>query len=156
MKSDKKINLLIVINNLNIGGAERLVVDKLKYFDREKFKISLLTLIQIPDSNNFESEVPKDVLFYKIDFKNFKDVRSWYLLYKKLKKIKPDVVISHLFFSNTVIRFLKPFFRFKVVSVEHNTYLKKTKMQIFVDKLLSLFVFKIVAVSKTVANFISR
>jgi glycosyltransferase involved in cell wall biosynthesis len=152
----EKIKLAIVINDLNIGGAEKLVVDQLKYFNRNKFELSLVTLFDFPEQKDFFSIVPNDVIVHKLNFKGFKDISSWIKLAKIIKKTRPDVVISHLFFSNTVTRALRPFFGYKVVAVEHNTYTYKTKLQQFMDRWFSKISYKVIAVSETVADFTSK
>lgn len=155
-ENSNKIKVAIVINDLNIGGAEKLVVDQLKYFNREKFDIALITLFDFPEQKDFFGEVPDDIAVYRMGFGGFKDLRSWFDLIKVLRKINPDMVVSHLFFSNTIVRVLKPIFRYKVITVEQNTYTSKTRLQISVDRILSNLSYKIVAVSKTVAKFTSE
>lgn len=151
-----KIKLILAINSFNIGGAEKLIVDQLRFFDREKFDISLITLFQFQDRKNFYELLPKDINIYKLNFKNFYDLKSWLFLYKLLKKISPNIIVSSLFFSNTIFRILAIIFKIKVIIIEHNTYINKTKAHQFVDKILSYFTYKIIAVSDEVANFTSK
>jgi glycosyltransferase involved in cell wall biosynthesis len=66
------------------------------------------------------------------------------------------LVISSLFFSNTIFRILKIFCSYKIVTIEHNTYIHKTKAEIFLDKVLSFLSIKIVAVSNSVLSFTSK
>jgi len=151
-----KIKLVISISDLLIGGAQKLIVDQLKYFNRNKFNLVLITLFEFPFKNTFYDFLPKDIEVYKLNFRGFLDLKSWFQLIKILIKIKPNVVISHLFFSNSIMRILKIFFGYKIIIVEHNTYTDKKKWQIILDKLLSLFTYKIVAVSKTVFTFTTK
>jgi glycosyltransferase involved in cell wall biosynthesis len=154
-QTERKTKIAIVINDLAIGGAEKLVVDQLAHFDRNSFDCELISLSQFPERPNFYESVPAWVSVHKLTFNGFKDLKNWLTLWRLLRTIKPDVVISHLFFSNTVVRVLRPLLGYKCIPVEQNTYTNKTKLQIFADKILSYQSFKIVAVSKTVATFTS-
>jgi len=154
MCNTKKIKLVIGITSFIVGGAQKLIIDQLSVLDRERFEIYLITLFQFSEKKDFYNQLPSDIKLYKFNFKNFKDWKSWFSLFKTLKKNKPDVVISHLFFCNTVFRLIKLLVGYKVIIVEHNTYFYKTKFQIFVDKILSLITYRIVGVSKKVTNFV--
>lgn len=70
-----------------------------------------------------------------------------------LRETKPDIVVSSLFFSNTVCRLLKPFLRFRSIAREHNTYTYKKWWAKTVDRVLARMSYKIVAVSSEVAEF---
>ncbi len=153
--NDKKIKVTLVINDFTVGGAQKLIVDQLKLFDRRRFSYELITLFEFPTRRNFYDSVPADVAVWRLNFSGFKDVSNWFKLYRLLNKINPQVVVSHLFFSNTAVRVLKVCCGYACLSVEHNTYVNKTKVQILIDRLLSYLTFKIIAVSKTVAEFTS-
>ncbi len=156
INQDKKIKIVIVINDFLVGGAQKQIVRQLDFFDINKFDFCLITLFEFPNRPNLYQELPPWLPIYRLQFKNFFDLVSWFNLLKILFKIKPNIVISHLFFSNTVVRILKPLLKYKIIICEHNTYINKTKLQIFLDKLLSKLTYKIVAVSKTVAEFTSK
>jgi len=153
MSNTKKIKLVIGITSFIIGGAQKLIVDQLSVLDKERFEIHLITLHQSPGKKDFYNQLPSDIKLYKFNFKSFKDLKSWFNLFKTLKKIKPDVVISHLFFCNTVFRLIKLLVSYKVIIVEQNTYSYKTKLQILTDRILSLVTYRIVGVSKAVTDF---
>jgi len=152
-KLDKKIKIVIGVNSFTRGGTEKQLVEQLKVFDKNKFKFYLITLKQFKNKGNFYDLLPKHVETYKLDFKSFRDVSEWIALIKILKKIKPDIVMTSLFFSNTIFRMLKIFFKYRIISREHNVYTNKTRLKVLIDKLFSYLTFKIVAVSKTVAKF---
>ncbi len=74
-------------------------------------------------------------------------------IFNFLRKNKSDVIFSHLFFSNTLIRIASLFLlnKPKLVIYEHNNYEKeKSKKHFLIDKILSFFTFKIIAVSENV------
>jgi len=140
------------IGNMGIGGAERMTVELLKRFDRERFECHLITLLPNPEKN-FLDDVPGDVLVHRFAFTSLHDVRSYWRLYRALAKLKPDVVVSNMFFSNTVFRILKPLVGYAAIPCEHNTELYKTRRHIILDRLLAYISYCIVAVSNTVATF---
>lgn len=153
MIQSRKIKLLIGITDFDISGAPRLVADEINNLDRNRYELALLTFFQSNDENNFFDLLPNDIKIYKLNFKGFYDIKSWFKTYRILREYKPDLILSHLFFSNTVLRILKPFFCYKIIIYEHNTYIKKTKWQILADKVLSYFTHKIIAISETVRHF---
>lgn len=150
----RKIKVVIAINDFLIGGAQRLITDQLKYFDKNKFDFYLITFFIFSDKKNFYKKLPKEIPVFKFNFKNFLDILSWLKLIKLLIQIRPSIVISHLFFSNTIMRILKPFFGYKIIIVEHNTYRDRKKFFIFLNKILSFLTYKIVAVSFEVRNYL--
>ena len=151
----KKIKLAIVENNLIIGGVQKLVLDQLRYLDREKFEIHLITLVQL-DLKDFYSEVPADVQLVKLHFSSTKDIKSWLQLYKILRSIKPDVVKSSMYFSNTVVRVLKPLLGYKVITAEHNTNDGKGKTQRFFNRVLHKLSVTTIVDSEMVASHLSK
>lgn len=148
----KKIKVVFAIGHFGIGGAERVTVELLNNFDHERFECHLITLLQNPEKN-FLHDVQGDVSVHQFAFTGFSDVHSWWRLYRALTELKPDVVISSLFFSNTVFRVLKSFMGFVVITCEHNTDGWKTWLQRAFDRALAHFSYRIVAVSNTVAQF---
>ena len=148
----RKIKVVFGINDLGIGGAERLTVEYLKRIDQTRFGCYLITLRQNPEEN-FLAEVPSSVRTLHFDFKSLHDIRSWWRLYRALQALKPDIVVSNLTFSNNVFRILKLLLGYAVIPCEHNTYVKKTRTQLIADRWLARVSYRIVAVSKTVAEF---
>jgi len=156
MTPPHKIKVAIVTDNFVVGGAEKQLTELLPLFDRNKFDLSLITLSQLEGRITLYDRLPLWLPVYKLNFRGFRDRLSWVALYRTLQTVGPDVVLSNLFFSNTVVRILKPLLGYKVIIVEHNTYIDKTRKRIFTDKVLSYCSHKIVAVSTMVANFTAK
>jgi len=148
-----KIKVAIVINDFLVGGAQKLVVDLLTRLDRTKFEPSLITLFEFKGRETLYHLLPSDIVVHRLAFSGFKDTSAWITFLRLLRREKYAVVLSHLFFSNTVTRILKPLTGFRVFTVEHNTYVDKTKLQIWLDRLLARVTEKIVAVSPAVKDF---
>lgn len=157
MSNQEKTHVTILINDLAVGGAQRLIADQLQFFDRSTYTYSLVTLFQFPQKADFYDSIPTDVRVYRYSFSSFYDVRSWFSLWKTLRHIQPDIVVSHLFFANTVGRLLKIVCGYVSIAVEHNTYTtQKTRLHRLVDTLLARLTARIVAVSETVASFTAK
>jgi glycosyltransferase involved in cell wall biosynthesis len=150
----RKINLAIVENNLAIGGSQKLAVDLLANLDREIFNLYLVTLGQ-PERGDLYDRIPGDVTVIKLNFKGMWDVPSLISLARVFWRIKPDIVKSAIFFSNTFVRVLKPFFRYECITAEHNTKNNKTAIQKLINHSLSHLSYTIVTDSKMVADFLS-
>lgn len=151
---DKNRNVLVVgINDLFLGGAQRLVVDVLNQHTFANSQVHLITFISNSAREELLRELPTQVKHHRVEFHNLFDFRGWCRLYKTLSHIRPNVVWSHFYFSNTVFRLLKLFFGYRVIVVEHNTYTWKTFIQRVTDWALAHVTYKIVAVSDSVALF---
>lgn len=155
-KENKKIKVLIVINDFFVGGAQKLISEQVKSFNKDLMDLSLVTLFKDSKRSNLYNTLPKDLPVFNIGMKSAYDILGWVKIIKILIKIKPKVVFSHLFLSNAVFRFLKPFFGYKIFTVEHNTYKNKSFFHLCVDRILSPFSDRIIAVSNEVGNLSVR
>ena len=152
----RKVKVVIAVNDLSMAGAQRLAIDQMRLLDKNVFDLYLISLMQFPGKGDFYYLIPKGVKVFKLDFKGLLDFKGWFQAAKILYQIKPDVVKSSLFFSNTIFRVLKPFFGYKVIAAEHNTDVKKTRFQIFLNKILVPLTYTMVVDSKMVADYLSR
>ena len=147
---NEKIKLIVSVNDFRVGGAQKIVCDVLSELNPQKFDLHLLTLQQLPGETTLYSDLPQSVSIHQINFGSFYDFKSWLKLFKLLRSIGPEVVWSNLFFSNTVMRVMAVFMGFSVVVTEHNTYQWKSWQQKLIDRVLSSFTYRIVAVSNRV------
>jgi glycosyltransferase involved in cell wall biosynthesis len=152
----KRTKVAIVINDFLVGGAQKLTAELLSRMDRSRFDITLITLFDFSDRDTLYGLVPSDVTVHRFDFSGFIDIANWYRLARVIMRERPQVVLSHLFFSNTIVRILGLFCGYRGVAVEHNTYVGKTRMQVLCDRLLSHVTERIVAVSPEVKEFTAR
>ena len=152
----KKIKVVFGINDFLVGGMQRQFIQQAQHYDREKFEIILITLFQFSEKEDLYAELPETVAVHKLAFGGWWDVGEWWKLYKLLRSLRPDIVVSSLFFSNTVFRLLKPLLGYASIAREHNTYVDKSWLQKSLDRLLTHFAYCIVAVSKTVADFTAK
>lgn len=153
---ENKLKIVIAINNMAIGGAQKLIVDQFKYFDTKKFDYSLIILSKLDEYKDFISLLPTDLKIYQFNFKSFKSFFEWIKLFLLLYKIRPDLVRTSLFMADTIFRIFKPFFGYQVISTSHNTHYDLSKAKKITNKILSYLTYKIVADSNMVANFTAK
>lgn len=151
------MKVLLAINNLTIGGAERLFVDQANKLQQDGFDVWVMTLVAETGETfrsqlNIPSEKTVQFKFKKVfDFSEFIKVNRFF------KKQKFDAVVTHLFLTNFIVRIIAAWHHIKVIySYEHNIYLRKKRTQIIADKILSKITDVIIAVSPEVANFTAR
>lgn len=155
MKNNK---ILIIINNLGVGGAERLVIDDINEMLKKGFDINLITL-----RPEFEKSLESQCNISSknktlVNFNGIFNIKSYIKLVGIIKNINPDLVISHLWFANSISRIACIFSRIKnIICFEQNVYDSvKTKKMFIVDFLLQFFCRKIIAVSYTVKESLVR
>jgi glycosyltransferase involved in cell wall biosynthesis len=151
--SSKKI--CIIINELYLGGAQRLVVDDIREFQRRGIDISLITLQSQEGRVTFENlcNLPSDKR-HELLFKSLYDLSALMRLMSHLRRERYDVVITHLWFSNTVGRIAARLVGVPtLISFEHNVYdTAKSQKQFLLDKWLQKFTTRIIAVSQAVKD----
>lgn len=154
----KKIKILFTIGNLDMGGAEKLIINQVKNIDKNKFEPYLCTLFPYGQNNYVKvfAEL-SDIPYEKFNFRGSWDVLSWIKVYSFLRKEKFDVFCCHLFESNFIIRLINFFTGNKPVFIfEHNIYFKKQWWKILADRLLAPKTAKIFVDSNAILDFTSK
>lgn len=151
----KKIKVLFTIGNLNIGGAEKLVINQIKNADREKFEPHLCTLFPA-EKDNYDDILSKlpSIPRHQFFFKGPWDVFSWLKVWLFLRREKFDILCCHLFESNFIMRLLNIFAGAKPVFIfEHNIYWQKQWWKILADRWLAKRTAKIFVDSQAILDF---
>jgi len=146
------MKMLVIVQNLSIGGVQRLIVDQVQELQERGHEVWLIFFEDTGDIQmKSELVIPSSRLIF-IDYKRMRDIKGFLEMLKSLRKIKPDVVLTHLWFANTVGRIASfissvPF----VISFEHSTYdTVKSRRQFFFDWVLQYVSSYVVAVSSAV------
>ena len=154
-----KINLMVITNDLQIGGVQRNIVAFCRNIDRERFNLSVCcvagggVLIAQVEALGFPVKVIK--CHGKFMFLKWFNPMAIWNLKKYMDEQKPHVVQTRLFLGNTIGRLSAILAGVKViVAAEHNTYRWKTIFHKTIDKLLAKKTKKIIAVSAEVRRFI--
>ncbi len=154
----KKIKILFAIGNLNIGGAEKLVINQLKNIDKAKFEPHLGTLFS-SGPHNYDAWLAglPDVPRHQFHFKGPYDIFSWLKVFLFLRREKFDILCTHLFEANFIIRTLNYFSGVKTVFIfEHNIYWQKEWWKILADRALAKKTAKIFVDSQAILDFTSK
>lgn len=145
--------MLFVLPSLAPGGIERHFVRQARYFDRDRFAVQLATLFYYPEKTALYDALPPDIPYTVFRFRGYADWRSLIAFARFLYTAKPDIVVSSMFSANTLVRLLSIIFGFAAIAREHNVYSEKRRWQHWVDRLLSRYCYRVVAVSDEVARF---
>jgi len=153
---DNKPVILFCINKLGgsagVGGAERLVVDDINETLSRGYNVHFLTLKK-ESKFSLGGELRLEKKHWKtIDFGSIFNPIYWLNVYKYIKQENPDIVFSHLWFSNTIIRIVCKIAGVKnIFTFEHNVYdsIKSGRLYLS-DRLLQSWSKKIIAVSSVV------
>jgi glycosyltransferase involved in cell wall biosynthesis len=151
--------ILFIINSLGVGGAERVLVDDInEMLKRSDVEICLVTLRPETDKT-FAHELLLDRLSRKtVSIKNMFDLGGLVSVLRLIHKEKPDAIVSHLWYANTVAKLCSLFGICRnVVTFEQNMYdTIKSKKSFLLDRILQRFSRKIVAVSHSVKDSLVR
>lgn len=155
---NKKIKVLFAIGNLNMGGAEKLVTNQLKNLDKKRFELHLCTLFPHGRHNYADllAGLP-DVSYRQFHFKGPRDMVSWLKVFLFLRRQRFDIICTHLFEANFIIRFLNLCLGVKTVFIfEHNIYWQKQWWKILADKWLAKKTAKIFVDSQAILDFTAK
>lgn len=147
-----RIKVAFALNNLGLGGIEHHLCRQLRHFDRSRFEPYLILLSGERDAG-VHPDVPADVPTLRFKFRNIWHVSEYVRLYRALKEIKPNIVVSSVFDANTVMRILKPFIGYAAIPREHSITVGKPRWQYAVDRMLAPFSYTIIGVSAAVADY---
>ena len=154
----KKIKVLFTIGNLDIGGAEKLIINQVKNIDKDRFEPHLCTLFST-GRDNYSDLLSQliDIPHHRFSFRGAWDIASWRGVYSLLRKEKFDIFCCHLFESNFIIRVVNLFTGAKPVFIfEHNIYWQKQWWKILADRFLLKKTAKIFVDSHAILNFTSE
>jgi glycosyltransferase involved in cell wall biosynthesis len=137
MRGDK-IRIAFVVNDLGLGGVQRLVVDFANAFNKEKFDVFVVTLRGGSRASFYREELSSDVKFSPFFFKNFLDVKSWFHFLSFLRKGKIDIVFTQLFMADTIGRIGAWLARVPVIVSEIQNIIPDLPFKyLFFDRMLS-------------------
>jgi glycosyltransferase involved in cell wall biosynthesis len=147
----KKIKILQILPNLSRGGAEKVSTDLLLKLNSNDFNLSLILF----KDNNEGGELKQSLISKGINIislkKNFLiDPINFWNIYCQIKKIKPDIIHTHLggdIYGRLAGALAKvPI----IISTEHNLNFKERKSAAWLKKISIKYATKIIAVSEAV------
>jgi len=151
--ASRKIKVLFAIGNLDVGGAQKLLVYQKKTLDTARFEPSLITLFP-EKKDTFADIVAIDRCF---GFHSTFDIVSFFKLLSYLRRERFDAVVTHLFSANLLVRIAAIIAGVPVIlSYEHNIYPDKKAWQIFMDRFLSRWTDRIIVDSEAARIFTAK
>lgn len=108
------MKIVEIIPQLSSGGAERFVVDLSNELSH-RHDVTLIVSASIEGNEHiYHSEISKRVNIYSLRKKVGLDLRYVYRLYKSIKRVKPDVVHTHIsaFSHFAILKWLFPKVKF--------------------------------------------
>ncbi len=99
----KKIKILLIISSLRQGGAERVITYIASYLNKDKYEVSLI--LYEKKGPNLD-DLPDDIRIYDLQKRSSLDLfKIIFQTRKIIKEVKPDVVLSFLFYTNIITSF---------------------------------------------------
>ncbi|MFK7992841.1 MAG: glycosyltransferase [Granulosicoccus sp.] len=142
--------LMFVIEALTVGGAERMVVDLANEFSRRGDIVSVVCLSSIGE---LAESLSDDVSLHLLNKKPGVDLRVIGRLRKIVLQQRVEVVNSHLWTANLWTRLALYRHSIPVVITEHNRDVWKRLHNKLIDRVLSYFTARLIAVSEDTASF---
>lgn len=157
----RPLNLMVVTNDLLVGGVQRNIVRYFEHFDKRRFKLHLATVCEAGPLAQEVALTGAEVFSVRsiAGIGPLKTITPWgvWRLAKIMREKQIDVVQTRLFLGNTIGRLAAVLAGVPViVAAEHSTYFDKTIFHRRIDRLLIGKTERIVAVSQAVAEFTSR
>ena len=152
------MKVLHIIDSLNKGGAEFLLLNSIKYL-HVKHPSIINYLVTLRESGDLINEIKKIAETYNLEFKGLKDlIKTTKKLNFIINKLKIDVVHSHLVDSTIISRLAIPK-GVKLVTTYHSVLynphtVNYSKLRFIIDKTTSYKTDWNIYVSNTVRNHI--
>ena len=149
----EKIKVLQLVEDLKIGGAERIIASIAEGLERRRFEISLWCIAK---GGEIADELKQKGIDIKIlDIFSYHNPINILRLAYLLRKAHPDIVHTHGYFASTFGRLAAILARTPVIITHvHTTYYGFKKRNTILEKCLSFFTDKVVCVSKAVNKFV--
>ncbi len=137
------MKVLHVINDLNAGGAERLLLDTLPVYNQyDNVKADLLLLSD--KKNVFDSQIKKaGINIFVCKKRNIKSILNIFYIRRFIIQGQYDIVHVHLFPSNYFVSLARKLILNKnliLIASEHNTHNRRRKYKIF--RIIDKFIYK--------------
>lgn len=101
----RKIKTVFLLPALTAGGAERAIITLMNGIDKEKFEAEFIV---VNNEGPMRKIMDPDIPFHNLNSKRVSF--SLFKLYKKIRELKPDIIISTMAHMNLVLIMLNPFF----------------------------------------------
>jgi len=145
-----KKRILYIITSLGYGGAERLLLSYVKDLDKTKYEFFVCSLREKPDE--LKDEVSKYAAVQNLKVKGRFNLIVVFRLIKLFKKIKPDIIHTHLFQPRFYATVAYLFYRESIIITQKHNSVTFKKHNIFLplEMISMLLNKKVIAISESV------
>jgi len=135
-----KLKVLFFISSLEGGGAERVMVDLLRYINRKRIAPTLV-LLDSYEGSPYKKSLPQDfktvVLSRKTDRIDEK-IKQFAKFLITIREQNPDIIISFLTHTNILAICASIIFRIKVIACQHIHLSESIKVEKRKEKLIGI------------------
>lgn len=150
----EKIDIVHLVEDLKIGGMERIISAIARGLGKDKFKVRVWCLSRGGDI--FEELIRSGIKAEVLGMRSDRDILFLLKLYWKMIRGNIRVLHTHGYPASTLGRLTAIFAGIPViVSHVHSTYWNYTRKQILIERFLSRFTDRIVCCSQAVADFVT-
>lgn len=148
-----QIKVIQLVEDLKIGGAERVIADIAEGLDRKKYDVSVWCVTRGGETASELSD--KGIKVRILGISNYYNPLNIFKLTRLLKDSGPDIVHTHGYFASVIGRLAARKARIPaIVAHVHSTYWDYKKRHIRIERRLSRFTHKIICCSEAVENFV--
>lgn len=150
----EKIKVLQLVEDLNIGGAEKVIEDISLGLDSQKFDILVWCLSK---GGSIADKLQKEgTQVYILGISSYFNPLNIFKLTKLIKETNPDIVHTHGYFASVIGRIAAIFAGIPVLITHvQSMYWDYTKRNIWIEKFLSRFTAAIICCSEAVQDFVT-
>ncbi|MEA1928232.1 MAG: glycosyltransferase, partial [Candidatus Auribacterota bacterium] len=144
--------IILLTSVLDKRGAERMILKLALGLDPEKYDVKVVCLRgRTPFLNEFLEQGVEVVV---LGMERYFEFRSLWALYTLFRKERVDLIHTHLYRDAVYGRVLGRLAGVNgIISTLHNSYVWRSRSQLFLDRLTSVFADRITAVSDAVRKF---
>ncbi len=149
------LKVIHLVEDLKIGGAERVIADTALGLDRKKYDASVWCVTRGGETASELSEKGIEVKILGIS--SYHNPLNTFKMIRLLKFARPDIVHTHGYFASVIGRLAARKAGIPVILAHvHSTYWEYKKRHLMIERKLSRFTHKIICCSKAVENFVKN
>lgn len=149
------LKVIHLVEDLKIGGAERVIADIAMGLDRKKYDVSVWCVTRGGETATELSEKGIDVKILGIS--SYHNPLNTFKLTRQLKAARPEIVHTHGYFASVIGRLAARRAGISVILAHvHSTYWEYKKRHLMIERKLSRFTHKIICCSEAVENFVKN
>jgi len=147
-----KSKIILLTSVLDKRGAERMILKLALGLDPSRYDLKVVCLRgRTPFLNEFRDHGVEVIV---LGMKKYFELRPLWALYSLFRRERVDLIHTHLYRDAVYGRVIARLAGVKgVISTLHNSYVWRSRSQLFLDRLTSVFADRITAVSDAVRKF---